>query len=139
MDNTAIGVKEVALKYTFGAFCCFATICLTVYCVYQYILDEDVARIGFKEFNSENDHIYPAVTMCFPRPLVEQKFKKYGDGINANTYSSFLRGIHWDNRMTHINYDDVSINFEDYLLGKIYYIQYMQYISLNVISSITKT
>ena len=129
MDNSTPNAKELALKCIVGAVCGFATISLTVYCAYQYILDEDVARIEFKQFNSGSDHIYPAVTMCFPSPLVEEKLEKYGDGINANTYSSFLRGIHWDNRMTHINYDDVSINFEDYLLGRIYYIQYMQYIS----------
>ena len=120
MDNPAPSVQERAFKCIFHALCGFATISLTVYCVHQYILDEDVARIEFKEFNSGDDNIYPAVTMCFPSPLLKQKLEQYGNGINVSTYSSFLMGGLWDNRMAHINYDDVSINIEDYLLGKIY-------------------
>ena len=118
MDNTTPNVKQDVLKYIFRALCAFATVSLTVYCVYQYMLDEDVARIEFKEFNSGTNDIYPAVTMCFRSPLLEHELEKYGDGINVNTYSSFLIGDHWDDRMVHINYDDVSIKFEDYLLGK---------------------
>ena len=115
------GVKERVFKYIFHALCGFATVGFTVYCVHQYTLDEDVARIEFEEFNSGKDKIYPTITMCFPSPLLEHKLEKYGDGINVSSYSNFLVGDFWDNRMANIDYDDVSINIEDYLLGKINY------------------
>ena len=115
-------VCERCFKYIFHALCGVATVGFTIYCVYQYLLDEDVARIEFAEFNSEINNIYPTITLCFPSPLLEDKLAKYGKGINATTYSSFLTGQHnsWDDRMAQIDYDDVSLNIEKYFLGKLY-------------------
>ena len=81
------------------------------------MLDEDVAIIEFQTFNSDKDHIYPAVTICFSNPLLEEKLATYGPGINVSSYSSFLRGDFLDERMLNINYDDVSLNIEEYLIG----------------------
>ena len=113
---------ERCFKYIFHALCGFATVGFTVYCVFQYLLDEDVARINFEEFNSEPDNIYPTISLCFPSPLLEDKLSKYGEGINIDTYSSFLTGQNgsWDDRMAQIDYDDVSLNIEDYFLGNIH-------------------
>ena len=110
--------KDKVFKYMSHALCGIATIGFIIYCVYQYILDEDVSRIEFQQFNSEEDHIYPAITMCFPKPLLEDKLAPYGEGINTSSYSSFLKGELWDERMANINYDDVSMNIEEYLLGR---------------------
>ena len=118
-NNPRLG--ERWFKYIFHALCFSATVGFTVYCVYQYLLDEDVARIEFEEFNSDINNIYPTISLCFPSPLSEDKLEKYGEGINISTYSSFLTGQSgsWDDRMAQIDYDDVSLNIEDYFLGKI--------------------
>ena len=86
------------------------------------MLDEDVVRIEFEEFNSEIDNIYPTISLCFPSPLSEDKLANYGEGITVSTYSSFITGESgsWDDRMAQIDYDDVSLNIEDYFLGKIH-------------------
>ena len=110
--------KDKLFNYVSHALCGSVTICFIVYCIYQYILDEDVSRIEFQQFNSEKDHIYPAITICFPTPLLEDKLASYGEGINTSSYSGFLRGEIWDDRMANINYADVSLNIEDYLLGR---------------------
>ena len=52
----------------------------TIYCVLQYIKDEDVARIEFAEFNAEEDNIYPTITLCFPSPLIEEKLSSRDHG-----------------------------------------------------------
>ena len=95
--------------------------CLTVLIVniYEYTLDEDISRIEFKEFNSDEDHIYPTITMCFTNPLLEEKLIKYGKSINSKTYTDFINGDLWDENMARIEYDDVSIDIESYLLGKL--------------------
>ena len=115
---------ERYFKYVFHFLCGVATVVFTVYCVHQYCLDEDVVRIEFAEFNAEEDNIYPTITLCFPSPLDEEKLAKYGDGINAETYSSFLIGQNnsWDERMAKIDYDDVSIDVEKYFLGKSFFL-----------------
>ena len=117
MEDTIISIKENLFKYVFHVFCGVATLGFTIFCVHQYALDEDVARIEFQEFNSEENKIYPTVTMCFPNPLLEHKLEEYGEGINVTSYTSFLVGNLWDNRMALIDYDDVSIDIENYLLG----------------------
>lgn len=111
---------ERSFKYVFHFLCGVATVGFTIYCVHQYIKDEDVARIEFAEFNAEEDNIYPTITLCFPSPLIEEKLASYGEGITVESYSAFLTGQNgsWDERMAKIDYDDVSINIEDYFLGK---------------------
>ena len=111
---------ERSFKYGFHFLCGVAMVGFTIYCVLQYIKDEDVARIEFAEFNAEEDNTYPTITLCFPTPLIEEKLSSFGEGITVETYSAFLTGQNnsWDERMAKIDYDDVSINIEDYFLGK---------------------
>ena len=112
---------ERGFKYVFHFLCGVATVGFTVYCVSQYLLDEDVARIEFTEFNANEDNIYPTITLCFPSPLIDEKLAEYGEGINSETYSSFIQGMNnsWDDRMAKIDYDDVSLNIEEHFLGNI--------------------
>ena len=118
MDETITSCREKMFKYMFHALCGIATLGFTIFCIHQYALDEDVARIEFQEFNSNEDNIYPSVTVCFPNPLIEEKLKQYGNGINVSSYTNFLVGELWDERMASIDYDDVSVDIEKYLLGK---------------------
>ena len=108
-------------KQTIRGLCCVITICFTIFCIYQYELDEDVARVEFVEFNSNEKHIYPTVTLCMPKPLLEKKLVTYGEGINVSSYTDFLGGDLWDERMASIDYDDVSIDIDNYLLGKYFF------------------
>ena len=116
-ENTSNWSRERVLKYIYHGLCGFAALGFTIFCVHLYVLDEDVAQIEFKEFNRDNEHIYPTVTLCFRHPLLGEKLLKFGEGINVSTYTSFLIGDLWDNRMAQIDYDDVSIDIENYLLG----------------------
>ena len=116
-DSSQLIVK--ISKCMFHMMCGLATIIFTSYCIHQYLLDEDVSRINFKKFNSNENHIYPAITLCVTNPLLAEKLAHYGKGINLSSYNSFLKGNLWDDRMANINFDDVSVNFEDNLLGKI--------------------
>ena len=95
--------------------CICAVLSLTCWCLYKYNLDEDVSIIGFETFNDDENNIYPSITLCFWNPFLNKKLKRYGVGINTTTYADFLRGKHWDDRMVHIDYDDVTVSLEDYL------------------------
>ena len=95
--------------------CCFTVLIVNIY---EYILDEDTSQIEFKEFNSDEYHIYPSVTLCFTNPLLDDKLIQYGPNVNSKTYADFINGDLWDDRMPSIDYDDVSIDFDSYLQGK---------------------
>ena len=99
----------------FHIICICATLAMTCWCFIKYCLDKDVSLVGFVTFNQDESNIYPALTICFWNPFLNEKLKSYGSGINVSTYSNFLQGKHWDNRMMDIDYDDVTVSIEDYL------------------------
>lgn len=100
----------------FHLLCMFSTITLTGWCLYKYTLDEDVSLVEFVNFNDDKQRLYPAITMCFWNPFYNEKLKNIGTGINASPYSKFIQGNHWDNRMSSIDYDDVTVSLEDYII-----------------------
>ena len=99
----------------FHIICICATLAMTCWCFLKYCLDKDVSLVAFVTFNHNDNNIYPALTICFWNPFLNEKLMKYGSGINVSTYSKFLQGKHWDKRMMGIDYDDVTVSIEDYL------------------------
>ena len=77
--------------------------------------DDDVSLVNYKQYHTTTDSIYPSLTLCFNNPFLNDKLEQYGTGINTTTYSNFLKGLHWDNRMTRIDYDEVTLDISKYL------------------------
>ena len=105
------------IEYIFHFACIAATIVTTCWCVYIFYQDNDVCLVDFKQYNEEKEYIYPSFSLIFVNPFIEGRLNNYGDGINTSTYSQFLEGKYWDERMFNISYDDVTINMDDYFLG----------------------
>ena len=100
---------------SFRLICVAGAIVASVWCLYVFVLDEDISLVSFKEFNDEDDGLYPSVTLCFAFPFLEEKLKNYGDHITGTLYQKFLKGEYWDEKMLLIDYDSVTINFEEYV------------------------
>ena len=96
--------------------CIFLTLALTFKCLEKFIRNDDVSRIGFVHFNDDEGKPYPSLTICFWNPFLNEVLKTYGSGINTTTYSQFLLGELWDERMLNIDYDAVTVSLEDYML-----------------------
>ena len=103
----------------FHFICSAAAFSLTCWCVYKYVKDEDVSHVNYRRYHSEKDNIYPSLTLCFNNPFLNHKLVKYGDGINTTTYVKFLKGLHWDERMIDIHYDNVTLNIDGVLYLRI--------------------
>ena len=101
----------------FHLVCICATVTFISYCLHKYSLNEDISQVTFQEFHETKGNIYPSLTICVSSIFYEDQLELYGEGINIHTYSDFLSGEHWDDRMMYIDYDNVTLNFEDYLLG----------------------
>ena len=110
-----------ALRRFTQALCVLTTIVLSCLCFHKFFLDEDLAQVNFQTFNDNKHAIYPTITLCFMGPyiFVERKFKGLGEGINGRNYSNFLQGLTWDDEMREIDFDNVTLNIEDYLEGVI--------------------
>ena len=111
--------KASKLKKTwrriFAVTCNILAVGLTGWCFHKYQADEDVSHVNYRRFHDDIDSIYPSLTLCFNNPYLKEKLNDIGEGINITTYVSFLEGRNWDERMVHIDYDNVTIDLGDYL------------------------
>ena len=103
--------------YFFLLVCTIATIGFICFCLYKYSLNDDISQVTFQEFHKKKDNIYPSLTICASSIFYEENLKSYGEGINISTYTDFMNGQNWDDRMIKVDYDNVTLNFSNYLLG----------------------
>ena len=115
--NRRLSMNYKVTYYVFHSVCSFATILFLSYCLYEYSLNEDISQVTFQEFHKNEKNIYPSLTVCLSSIFLEDKFVTHGQGINLSTYTEYLYGEHWDDRMIDVDYDNVTTKFEDYLQG----------------------
>ena len=111
--------SERILSFVLGLFCTIGAIVMFTKCVIVYLKDEDTSQVEYQRFHrkdGEHEAIYPSISICFKKPFLKDKLKqylKYPDDIKK--YSKFISGQHWDDQYVDIAYDNVTINFLDYL------------------------
>ena len=110
---------NIGLKITAGYFltCVVATIVLQLNCICRYLKNENISEVKYAKYYSSEDAIYPSFSICILPPFIEKRFDEYGDGINSESYSEFLKGNLWDERMLHVDYDNVTVSMSDNVLG----------------------
>ena len=96
---------------SFHFMCLIVTAGLLSYCSWKYTQNESTSLVDFRVYHNNKKDIYPSFSLCFE-----------GDGIyntdkfnNITEYKRFLRGEYWDGQMSEIDYDDVTMNFKDYV------------------------
>ena len=107
------------VKVVFIIFCTSATILMTSWCIYKYLLDRDVTIVTYKRLHESIDDIYPSISLCFYQPYVENHFQRYGihSVVNSTSYINFLKGDFWSKEFIGIDYNNVTLNFKDYFLS----------------------
>ena len=85
------------------------------YCLHQYLLDEDVSRIDFALLNENEHNIYPTISFCIDKPFLEEDLKVYG--INVSSYTDFLLGNVWDDKIAKIDYSKITIKLENHIFA----------------------
>ena len=107
--------KWVFAQMAFNLSCVIGTIVMFFSCIGTYILDRDVSLVNYKKFNSNKDSIYPSVSLCFGNPYKKEILQSLG--ANVSTYTDFLVGKNWEKKFAGINYDNVTVDINDYILG----------------------
>ena len=100
----------------FHILCSISAFSLTCWCIYKYMKNDDVSLVNYKRYHSDKNSIYPSLTLCFNNPFINDKLQSFGDGVNITTYSKFLKGLYWDKKMNQIDYDNVTIDIENYII-----------------------
>ena len=102
----------------FKLFCIIATIILVLWCCYEFSKDEDVCEVLFKRFLEDDDSVYPTLTIVITNLFNETKLKKYDESFTSHAYQNFLTGpmYFWNPGMLNVDFEDVSMNVEDYII-----------------------
>ena len=94
--------------------CIIATICFTTYCLQQYFLNEDTSLVHFRKDHKRLVDIYPAVSLCFSNYLSPSVFNN--DLGKMMDYKRFLIGIKSDDEYAKLDYDNITMDLNDYVL-----------------------
>ena len=106
----------------FFKFCCFIAVALMIsYWFYKFDKDEDLCLVDYKPFKNVKDMAFPETSMCFVDPFVDEKLKEISSDINRTTYTEYLKGEAFDERLKSIDYTNITLNLADYFLKTIVY------------------
>ena len=99
---------------------------LVIWCLWEYSKDEDVVEIIFRGYGEDEECIYPDITLCCESPFNADKLKKFDANMSKYLYTTHLLGQdvegYWDSNILNIDYHNVSLNLNDYLIGRpLYY------------------
>ncbi len=113
-----MALNKKPVKVVFIILCTSATILMTSWCIYKYLLDRDVTIVTYKRLHESIDDIYPSISLWFYQPYIENNFQRFGTiSVNSTSYVNFLKGDFWSKEFIGIDYDDVTLNFKDYFLS----------------------
>jgi hypothetical protein len=110
--NGFISGKKLKVIWTLA--CVITTLITAIWQLLSYLNGEDMTVIHYKQFHQEEIDLYPSIGLCFSNVLIPEKLEKYGIS-NIEIYSRFLAGLEWNQTLLNIDYDDVSLNLEDYI------------------------
>ena len=111
-------MKSLQTTYKFALI--VLTFGMTLYCVQKYCLDHNVSLVDFKSFQNSKLDIYPSLGICFLDPISKTKLDNQYKGAKKTMYKSYLSGYvldeYLDPKYLGIDYANVSISIQDYLL-----------------------
>ena len=117
-----MSVEKIYQKLYFGL-CVFITILLTLWCVYEYLLDSEVSNVMLRQFNETPEDIQPSITLCDGDPFLNSKFS--GQVLDEETflvnYRNYIIGQEFNDltnsisKFQNTDYDDVSSSLSDVL------------------------
>ena len=117
---TRVDVWE-SFSHIFIITCIIGALSLLSWCFSEYCKNEDVVEVSFKKYGEDEDSIYPDISLCFDHPYIEEKLKLFDDRLTKSLYTIFLSGQdfygEWYDKVADINYEYVSVQLKDHLIG----------------------
>ena len=112
--------------------CILATLGGSSYCIYKYMLDEDVSNITYQLFGEREEDKYPTISFCFYGDIIfngkamqsamneqtkasttDQLYTEYESLIHR--YKKFLNGENSEDVIKNIAYENATIDMRDHL------------------------
>ena len=114
-----VQITKQNINTIFYYLCLIFAIALALWCIIEYSKNDEITETSFHVFDS-NEHgtQYPSMTLCTKDSYKDFELGRYNDStINSTSYSQFLMGKYWNKHMLSIDYDSVTIDIEDYIIG----------------------
>ena len=108
-------IKEI--NFTLLLLGIISTVACVVWCMYEYYLDQDFSLVDHKSYGESDDYIPPAISICFSDPFIERNIQKYDLNITSLDYKDFLIGKVWNEKMLGFEFENVTKNLDDYIVG----------------------
>ena len=103
-----------SFKIGFTFICMVAVTFMIGFWIYKYTIeDRDVGMVDYVHIEDEMEFRLPAVSFCFEDVAVAAKLKN----ANKSDYIRFLTGKPHEDNFTEIEYSNVTINLQDYLVA----------------------
>lgn len=107
------------LSRAFHVVCLLMSIGFIVFFASDYCKETSTALVDFKAFHETENDIFPSLTLCFGLTKSSawntKKLNATFDIQNYEDYRRYLRGKLWDERMTKVDYDNVTLKLRDHL------------------------
>ena len=102
----------------FRILCLTITGILAIYGFWKYNKNQSISLVDFKTYHATEKDIYPSISLCFEGEEIydHEKLKKDYAVENVWDYINYLQGDIWNDNMAGINYDEVTMNLEKYVL-----------------------
>ena len=108
--------KPTIFRYLFQALCAVCVICMVGYWFYKFdVEDRDIGVVDYIAFEDDSRIPYPVASLCFEDPFYEDKLSEIDPAINITHYLEYLKGDVFEERLTHVDYSDVTIDLDEYL------------------------
>ena len=109
--------QKVSLASIFRFLCLILTLLLLSYCTWRYIQDGSTSLIDVRTYHTTKKDIYPSLSLCFyGNEIYDRNKLNQTYGIKTpKDYMAFLEGQTWEDKMTKIEYDDVTMDLSNYV------------------------
>ena len=112
----------IVFSHSFTVLCTLVACILVIWCLWEYSKDEDVVEIIFRSYGEDEECIYPDITLCYESPYETYRLQRFDKNISKYRYTAHLLGQdfvgNWDKNILKIDYHNVSLQLDDYLIGK---------------------
>ena len=132
--------RILCAKVSFGIVAILFVTLWTIFLCYRYFIDEDWSFLTYKLFHEDADSVYPSISIClndntgdttlpiFNKEFFSHELRNQEENGNETVlrYQNFLKGecinyndtkCKWNKSFYQINYDSVTLNIEDFILG----------------------
>ena len=99
--------------------CLFTSFITTLWCVFEYRKDKDITEISYQKFDSKKPRSqYPSMSIMLLNPYKQDVILQYNDDkINVSSYSLFLKGELWYDKMLSVDYKSSTIDIKEKMIG----------------------